>query len=81
MHVTNVQVGPAIERLVTPGQEDTDPENDKGIHVSAYHIHTTHIRSFCIALQWHPALPRAGTQYNRAVRQITLSGIAQPWKQ
>ena len=49
MRVTNVQVGPAVERLVLPGQEDTDPENDKEIHVRAYHTQTTHIRSFCIA--------------------------------
>jgi len=68
MRVTNVQVGPAVERLVLPGQEDTDPENDKEIHVSAYHTHTTHIS--CIALQWHPAMPGAGTQYNCAIQQI-----------
>ena len=27
------QVGPAVDRLVLPGQEDSNPENDKELHV------------------------------------------------
>ena len=29
-----MQVGPALHRLVLPGQEDGDPENDRELHVS-----------------------------------------------
>ncbi len=30
----SMQVGPAVDRLVLPGEENTDPENDKELHVS-----------------------------------------------
>lgn len=49
----NLQVGAPIERLVLPGGEDADPENDQELHVGTGVLSVQAIpASECIDLHW-----------------------------